>query len=235
MQEAIAMAEQAIAADPASLSACWTLGWAHISCHLWRWGPEPGKALDVGWSAVEKMMGIDLLDYRTLLGAGCVRIMRGDHERGIADLRRAIEVNPNSAITLSALAWAEATAGASEAATAHAMLAIRLNPRDFFSTGTAQLALAMTTYCARDYPEAVQWAELAIQSHPTAPIRRAIMIACCARAGDLQKAAQERAVLDGFAPDFIASLFRGENRVFIREEDVQHLLDGLRLAAGEGS
>jgi hypothetical protein len=59
------------------------------------------------------------------------------------------------------------------------------------------------------------------------------MIACCARAGDLTRAAQEKAVLDGFAADFIASLFRGENRVFTRPEDMQHLLDGLRLAVGE--
>lgn len=72
----------------------------------------------------------------------------------------------------------------------------------------------------------MRWAELAIQSNPRAPIRRAIMIACCARAGYLQKAAQERAVLDGFAPDFIASLFRGENRVFTRPENMEHLLDG---------
>jgi hypothetical protein len=76
---------------------------------------------------------------------------------------------------------------------------------------------------------------MAIQSQPTAPIRRAIMIACCARAGDLQRAAPERAVLDGFAPDFIASLFRGENRVFTRPEDMEHLPEGLRLAADEGS
>jgi hypothetical protein len=93
----------------------------------------------------------------------------------------------------------------------------------------------MASYCAREYDDAVRWAGLAIQSQPAAPIRRAIMIACCARGGDLQKAAQERAVLDGFAPDFIASLFRGENRVFTRTEDMEHLLDSLRLAAGEGS
>jgi len=59
------------------------------------------------------------------------------------------------------------------------------------------------------------------------------LIACCARAGDLQRSAGERAVLDGFAPDFVASLFRGENRVFTRPDDMEHLLDGLRLAAGE--
>ena len=180
------------------------------------------------------MLSIDPLDYRTLTQGGTVRVARGEHERGIADLRRALEVNPNSALTLMALAWSEATVGLGEEAKAHALLALRLSPRDPF-IGGAQLALAMANYCAREYAEAVHWAGLAIQSQPTAPIRRAIMIACCARAGDLQKAAQERVVLDGFAPDFIASLFRGENRVLSRPEDMEHLLEGLRLAAGEDS
>ena len=234
MLEAITTATQAITADPASLSACWTLGWAYSMCHLYRWGPEPEKGLDAAWSVVERMLNIDPLDDRTLNLCGIVRVMRGDHARGIADLRRAIEVNPNSASTLTMLAFAEATAGFGEEAKAHALLALRLSPRDPW-VGPSQLALAMASYCAHEYNEAVRWAGLAIQSQPGAPIRRSIMIACCARAGDLPRAAQERAVLDGFAPDFIPSLFRGENRVFIRLEDMEHLLDGLRLAAGESS
>jgi hypothetical protein len=132
------------------------------------------------------------------------------------------------------LAWAEATAGLGEEAKAHALLAIRLHPRDS-SIGSANLALAMESYCAREYAEAVRWAGLAIQSQPAGVIRRAIMIACCARAGDLQRAAQERAVLDGFARDFLASLLRGENRVFTRPEDMEHPSEGPRLAAGEDS
>ena len=91
----------------------------------------------------------------------------------------------------------------------------------------------MTSYCAHEYDEPVRWAELAIQSNPRAPIRRPIVIACCAGAGYLQNAAQERAVLDGFAPDFIVSLFRGENRVFTRPENMERRPDGLRLARGE--
>jgi adenylate cyclase len=232
MVEAIATATQAISADPASLSACWTLGWAYSMCHLYRWGPEPEKGLDAAWSVVERMLIIDSLDDRTLNLCGILRVMRGDRERGIADLHRALEVNRNSAITLTTLAWAEATGGLGEEAKAHALLALRLSPHDLW-VGVSQLALAMASYCAHEYDEAVRWAGLAIQSQPGAPIRRSIMIACCARAGDLLRAAQERAVLDGFAPDFIASLFRGENRVFTRPEDMAHLLDGLRLAMGE--
>jgi adenylate cyclase len=235
MLEAIATATQAIAADPTSLSAHWILGWAHSMSHLYRWGPEPEKALDAAWSAAERMLNIDPLDDWTLNLCGLVRVMRGDHERGIADLRRAAEINPNSANTMAILAFSEATAGFVEEAKAHALLALRLSPRDTWTIGPAQLALAMASYCAHEYVEAVRWAGLAIQSQPAAPIRRSIMIACCARAGDLQRAAQERAVLDGFASDFIPSLFRGENRVFTRAEDMEHLLNGLRLAAEEAT
>jgi adenylate cyclase len=233
MLEAIAIAEQAIAVDPASLSAHWVLASSHWARSLWRWGPRPEQALDAAWSAVERMLGIDPLDYRTLQQSGLVRAMRGEQERGIADMRRAVEVNPNCATTLSFLAWIEAVAGLCEEAKAHALLGLRLSPGDFASSGVAQLALAMANYCVRDYTDAVHWAGLAIQSQPAAPIRRAIMIACCARAGDLKQAAQERLALDGFAPDFIPSLFRGENRVFTRSEDFEHLLEGLRLAAAE--
>jgi hypothetical protein len=76
----------------------------------------------------------------------------------------------------------------------------------------------------------VRWSGLAIQSRPATPIGRAIMIACCGRAGDLKQAAQERTALDEFAPDFIPSLFRGELRVFTRPEDTERLLEGLRMA-----
>jgi adenylate cyclase len=233
MLEAIAMAQQAISADPASLSAHGVLGWAHCWCHLFRWGPEPENALDAAWSTVERMRGIDALDDRTLSLSGLVRVWRGEQERGIADLRRAVEVNPNSATALMWLAFDETTVGLGPDAKEHALLALRLSPRDPWVSGNAHLALGMASYSAHEYAEAVRWIELAIQTHPKAPIRRAIMIACCARAGDLQKAAQERAVLDGFAPDFVPSLFRGENPVFTRAEDMEHLLDGLRLAASE--
>jgi adenylate cyclase len=233
MVEAIATAEQAIAVDSGLLSAYALLCTSQCMRHLYRWGPEPEKELDRAWSTVERMLGIDALDDRTLSLCGLVRIWRGEQDRGIADLRRAIEVNPNSANTLASLSFAEAMVGLGEEAKMHASLALRLSPRDFWISGNAQLALSLASYSAREYAEAVRLAEMAIQSAPRAPIRRAIMIACCARAGDLQKAAQERVVLDGFAPDFIPSLFRGENLVFTRSEDTEHLLDGLRQAVGE--
>ena len=119
--------------------------------------------------------------------------------------------------------------GLAQEAEAHAQLALRLSPRGY-GIGTAHLALAMAHFTLRNYDEAVRWCESAIQVSHRAPIRRALMIACSARAGDMARAGTEIAVLDSFAPGFIASVFRGENPVFARKEDMEHLLDGLRLA-----
>lgn len=109
------------------------------------------------------------------------------------------------------------------------MLSLRLNPRDTW-IGVAHVALAMVSYCVRDYAEAARLAELAIQSEPAVPLRRAIMIACCGQLGDHERAARELRELNGLAPDFVARLFRGDFKVFRRSEDMEHFLEGLRLA-----
>jgi adenylate cyclase len=229
MKQAITACEQAIASDAASLAPYVTLVLAHWVCNLYRWGDRPEGALDRAWAVVERMTAINSQDERTVTACGMIRVARGEYRGGLADLRRALEINPNYVGALLALAVAEAYAGLAEEAEAHAQLALRLSPRDYL-IGNAHVALAMAHFTRRNYDEAVRWCESAIQLQHRAPIRRALMIACSARAGDMARARAEIAVLDGFAPNFITSLFSGENPIFIRKEDMEHLLGGLRLA-----
>ena len=229
MQQAITASEEAIAADASSLGAHFTLAVAHSMCHLYRWGDRPEGALDRAWAVVERMSAINSQDERTLTMRGLVRVNRGEYDGGLADLRRAYQINPNYAAAIIVLAFAEATTGLAREAEVHAQVAMRLSPKDHY-IGTAHLAMAMAHFTLRNYDEAVRWCESAIQISHRAPIRRALMIACSARAGDMARARAEIAVLNSFAPGFIASVFRGENPVFTRKEDMEHLLDGLRLA-----
>jgi adenylate cyclase len=233
MQQVIAASEEALAADAASLGANFTLFRAHWACHLYRWGDRPDAALDRAWAVVERMTAINSQDERTLTARGWTRVTRGEYSGGLADLRHATEVNPNYALALVTLAFAEASTGLAQEAEAHAQLALRLSPRDYW-IGNAHLALAMAHFTQRNYDEAVRWCESAIQARHRAPIRRALMIACSARAGDMVRARSEIAVLDSFAPNFIASLFQGQNPVFTRKEDMENLLGGLRLAGLSG-
>ena len=232
--EAIGVVRQAIAMDPTALAAYNIMAWSQWSCHLYHWGPAPEKALGEMAEAVEQMLRIDALDNRTLTICGVLRVIRGEPERGLADLRRALDVNPNSSLSLMWLALCEAMAGHDAEAKAHAELSLRLNPRDSW-IGVAHLALGMVSFVGHDYADAARWVELAIQSEPSVPLRRAIMVACCAQNGDLERAARERAVLDSFAPDFLAGLFRGDFKVFARPDQMEHLLESLRMAEVNGS
>jgi adenylate cyclase len=228
MQEAATACQQAIAADASSLPAHFTLFGAHWNSYLCRWG-DPDRELERAWAVAERMMEINPQDELSLTARGWSRVTRGEYRGALADLRRAHEVNPNYMFAVIALAFAEATMGLAEEAQEHAQLALRLSPRDYL-IGTAHLALAMAHFTQRNYDEATRWCESAIQAMHRAPIRRALMIACSARAGDMGRAHSELAVLNSFAPGFIASLFRGQNPVFVRKEDMENLLGGLRLA-----
>jgi adenylate cyclase len=131
-----------------------------VICHLYRWGDRPDGALDRAWAIAERMTAINSQDERTLTVRGWVRVARGEYRGGLADLRRAHEVNPNYTFALIALAFAEATTGLAREAEAHAELALRLSPRGY-GIGTAHLALAMAHFTLRNNDEAVCWCESA--------------------------------------------------------------------------
>lgn len=119
MQQAIDACKEAIGVDPASLAVHNTLALAHWFCHLYRWGDQPEGALDRAWATVERMTAINSQDERTLTMRGLIRVTRGEYDGGLADLRRAHEVNPNYATAIITLAFAEATAGLAQEAKAH--------------------------------------------------------------------------------------------------------------------
>lgn len=232
LQQAIDMARRAVTADPNALAAYNVVAWANWSCYLYRWVPDPAKALQATTDAVGHMARIDALDYRTLLISGVLRVVGGDAQSGLVDLRRSLEVNPNSSVSLMWLALCEAMAGLGEDAKVHAALSLRLNPRDTW-VGIAQVALAIVSFHERDYAEAARLAELSIQSEPSAPFRRAIMVASCRRLGQTERAERELKALNDLAPDFVSGLLRGDLQMFQRQEDMTHLVDGLRMAGVE--
>jgi hypothetical protein len=89
---------------------------------------------------------------------------------------------------------------------------------------------AMSAFIEQDFPRLREWAELAIQSNPAAPIRRVLVIAYAAEVGDAPLLRTHLEKLQSDAPDFILSLFRGDYRPFHRPEHMTMLLDSLRKA-----
>jgi adenylate cyclase len=231
--EAIRLAEQAIERD----RNC-RLAWLMLSAsHVWRvfygWAADRPGALDAGRRAADMLITLAPNDSRSYAAHGAVELVSGNSAAAVADYRRAHELNPNDATILFFLSFPEAAAGNTERATVLAVQALRMSPKDRW-IGTAHLALAMSAFIEQDFARLRKWAELAIQSHPTAPIRRVLMLVYAAEAGDTQLLRMHLEKLQSFAPDFIPSLFRGDFRPFHRSEHVMMLLNSLRKAGLPG-
>ena len=230
-KQAIDSAAAALERDPRCTIALWIQAWAQAEAYLYRWGPDPEARLDLAWSALERFFEIDSTDPRGHMARGLVRHLRGDYDAAVADFRRGHELNPNFALNLFSMAWCESLTGFTEDAREHAALGLRLSPRDNeLWLGVAYLALAQASFADRDFAETRKWAEKAIQMHPRAPIRRALMIACCVHDGDAAGAREQVDFLNSFSPDFIHSILDGELSIYRLPEHSQLLAEGLRNA-----
>ena len=108
-------------------------------------------------------------------------------------------------------------------------MALLLSPKDP-QANVAFLALAMSAFVEGDDEAFENWCNKAIQHSPNSPIRRALMIAYAGQKGDESLMQLHREALMQAAPDFIGSVFRGENRLYVKPEHMEILLDGLRKA-----
>ena len=112
-----------------------------------------------------------------------------------------VRAQPNDAIILFLLSWTEAAAGNVGRAKELADQALRISPKDR-CIGTAHLAHAMSAFIEQDFTGRRHRGELAVQSHPTAPIRRVPMIVYAAEVGDTELLHTHREALQRVAPDF---------------------------------
>jgi adenylate cyclase len=231
--EAIRLAESAIERGPTCRLAYFVVVWSHAWRVFIGWTDDRAAELGAARRVADRLIELAPSDSRAYLARGRVRVVAGDSARGAADLRRAHELNPNDAFTLFYLARIEASEGNVERAKALAGQALRMSPKDRF-IGTAYLAYALCAFLEQDLDALHKWAELAIQSQGSAPIRRVLMIIYAVKAGDAALLRTHLERLNTIAPDFMPSLFRGEYRPFHRPEHMQMLLDSLH-AAGFGA
>ena len=231
LQQAIDVTKESLKQDPRNVHALWTQAMAYYVQYLYRWGPAPDEALDHAWAAVERLFEIESSNPHAYMARGGVHHFRGEHDDALADYRRAFALNPNFAVNIFMMAWCESLTGFTEQAREHAALGLRLSPRDNeLWLGVAYLALAQGSFADGDFEKTKAWGRLAIQMHPKAPIRRALMIASHGYLGELEEAARHAADLKVFAPDFLPIVLRGEMTFYKAPEHNALLVDGIRKA-----
>jgi tetratricopeptide (TPR) repeat protein len=229
MDRAIRSATEAVEMNAKCGVAYHAICFAHTMQSLFRWGDDPLLSADLAEEWAKKFFTQLPNSYLAYHCLGLARFRKAKFQDANRDFRRAHELNPNDTLVLDFWAWCEASAGEFESARKHAHLAIRLSPKEPFSF-VSYLALAMAAFVEKDAADFEDWVGKAIQARPHAPIPRAMMIAYVAEAGDQALLETHRAELMRSSPDFIDSLFRGENQLFQQPEHTELLLDGLRKA-----
>jgi hypothetical protein len=96
--------------------------------------------------------------------------------------------------------------------------------------GVAYLALLQASFAEENFEDAIKWGRLSIQMHAKAPIRRALMVACCAYTGNLEEAAHHADELKVFSADFIPTILRGELLIYRNSAHNKLLIEGIRKA-----
>jgi adenylate cyclase len=231
LQIAMDTAYAALEQDARNTHALWTLGIANIWLYLYRWGSDPDDALNQAIKMAERIAQVDSgnADGHGLLG--CIHIYQREFDKAMADFTRSLSLNPNAALNLFLAAWGESLAGHTSLAREHAELGLQLSPRDLdIWLGAAYLALTQASFAEQEYVDAMKWGRLSIQLHSKAPIRHALMVACCAYTGDLKQAARHVHDLESFSPDFISSIFRGDILLYKMPSHNKLLLEGLSKA-----
>jgi TolB-like protein/class 3 adenylate cyclase len=231
LQNAIDTANNALKYDPRNTQALWLLGICQLDQYLYQWGHDPAGALSRAMHTVERLIHVDSSNAAGHSLRGTLRIHKREFDLAIPDFERSLSLNPNASLHLFFAAWGESLAGLTKLAKEHAELGIRLSPREMdIWMGVAYLALLQASFAEENFEDAIKWGRLAIQMHAKAPIRQALMVACCAYMGNLEEAAKHADELSVFSPDFIPTILRGELLLYRNEEHNKLLLEGLRKA-----
>ena len=176
----------------------------------------------------ETFVSLSRNSHRSHFCHGISNMMTGNLEAAVRDFENSVDLNPNDAMVLSLLAYAEVQLGNLDEGKATAAKAIRLNPKDSW-TGAAYLALAQAAF-VEDDEDFRHWAEKGILAQPNAPIRRVLMIAHAAKIDDQALLAEHWQHLDSISPRFIPRLLDGELEMFRVPEHRDKILSWLRKA-----
>jgi adenylate cyclase len=225
--EALTLFEQAIGRDPQYGPA---LGWAamcrlHLEINDWSEERERNRSIGMDYARRALLAGEE--DAATLANAAYVLAAFGedlDTMLGIVD--RALALNPSFARGWYQSGNMESWAGDHDAAIERLETSLRLSPRA--RVGSQPYILGRAYFYKRQFEQAAQYLQTAIQEQPGSPLVYRCLAACYAHMGRLSEA---RDLIERLRPmAVVMPPLRSDN---LRPEDRELMRSGLRLAMGE--
>jgi adenylate cyclase len=194
--------------------------------------PTFEKNVDRAEHEARDALELDTKNSHALSACSWVFFYRGKLEEALVASRNATTVNPNDAMAYLAEGNALLYAGRPVEAREALLAATRLSPRDPFG-GLAPMNVAVSHYFQRDYALAVEVAQRVVYAYPNLPNTYRWLAAALGQLGRITEggAALQQAIKVSTSS---FNSFTQCRRPWLRIEDYEHLLDGLRKAGWQG-
>ena len=229
-EKARALVQEALEIDPECVLALRTLSLVLYWDAYHNTNASVSDALVEGIDAAGRAIAIDGGDHHAWRQRGQLHGLAGRPERGLADLRRAVEINPNCATSLGWLSMYEAFDGDARRAVGLADEAVRLSPLDP-ARSTLLVLLAFTRFAVRDYATSLAAAERAMHEAPETATPYLVATIGLVALGRLSEARSTFERLYDLAPNLAEARLAG--RWLSTNEDYQRRAHAfLRVAAG---
>ena len=237
LEEARRLLGRATELDPRFAQAFASLAFAQYMEVIVGVAAAPGESMRLAIDNARTATGLDDKDAMAHTTLGRIQVLMGDHDAGIAELERAIALNPSSALAHHGLGLAFSVTDQPERTIAACGEALRLSPHD-----PLQWAFHAVRAGSRirlgDFEGAVEEARRGVRS-PAAPFwPHAMLTAALALLDRPEEAAAARQNLleikPDFTPDAVLVAMSPLNPEALRP-NFQSMLDGLRKAGLDDS
>jgi adenylate cyclase len=198
------LAKEAIALDPEYAQAYRWLGGTHV-IDVWLGSTKsPGESLKKSLELAQKAISLDdsLGGAHGLLGN--IYIMRREYEKGIREVQRAVELEPNGADAHVFLGMGLKYVDRADEAVPILKKAIRLDPH---TPGWYMHVLAAAYRDIQKYEDAMKWGEKAVQQNPKNVLSRVILCSIYSLVGQMDKARDQAKEIMRLNPKFSVDRF----------------------------
>jgi adenylate cyclase len=227
LAEAETLIRRAVASAPTSCDAHHLLASTIIHRAQMGYIVDKEAAISESYELAKRAIVLDERNEYAHWGFGLIQLWRRKHELAVAELKRAIELNPNCSLAFGTLGTVLSYSGEPDESIKNNEIAIRLNPRDI-SIFFRYSGLAMAHFVSGRYSEAVQWARKCIHRKPIWRVGHAVLAASLAQLDLIEEA---KTAVDNYLeiiPDETISKLR--LLPFKNRTDARRLEEGLRRA-----
>jgi len=188
--EAIRFARQALEIDPRCGVALRTLAFAQWQHIYFSTAASTAEASKEGIDAATRAIAIDYGDHVAHNYKGTLLYLSGQHDAGLADVRRAHELNPNDFFALAGLGFFEAMSGDPQKGIEYVTNAVRLSPRDPLRYLPLNY-LGWAHFAGRQYGKGAESALRSIDEAPKMPAPHLCLVVNWAGVGEINRASAE--------------------------------------------